>query len=204
MHFTEGERARYEAEQALFKRLHGECHGIRHSVSGSLTTHCGKCCPPPPTSPSQREAIAGLLSRSTPPYELMRWRLRLYCGHVTERRAHYTYKAVEAAFSGSIACPECGLNPATIVDGEAIGLEAARPSAPRSGGARTRPSSRKPTRADLEARVRKLETEVERLRSAGSSGGLLPELLQPERVTTGRKLTEITQKRRLSSNTSSS
>lgn len=123
MHFTEEERARYDAEQALFKQHHAECHAIRHSVSGSLTTHCGKCCPPPPMSPSQRETIARLLGRPTPPNELMRWKLRLYCGHVIERTAHYTHKTLHAAFAGSTSCPECGLDPATIIDGEAIGLK---------------------------------------------------------------------------------
>lgn len=59
MHFTDEERARYEAEEALFKQRHGECHATRRSLSGSLTTHCGKCCPPRPFSPEQKEALRG-------------------------------------------------------------------------------------------------------------------------------------------------
>ncbi len=47
MHFIDEERARYDAEEAAYKQIHDECHAMRHSVPGSLTTHCGKCCPPP-------------------------------------------------------------------------------------------------------------------------------------------------------------
>ena len=45
MHFTDEERARYDAEEARFKEVHGDCHASRHSVSGSLTMHCSRCCP---------------------------------------------------------------------------------------------------------------------------------------------------------------
>jgi hypothetical protein len=112
MHFTDEERSRYDAEQALFAQLHGECRAMRHSVSGSLTTHCGRCCPPSPLSPEQRGEIARLLSPPRPPHERMKWRLRLYCGHIVEQTARYTHKTVEAAFRGSSSCPECGLDPA--------------------------------------------------------------------------------------------
>lgn len=163
MHFTDEERSRYDAEQALFSQLHGDCHGMRHSVSGSLTTHCGKCCPPP-LSPSHKDSIARLLGRPTPPHELMRWRLRLYCGHVVERPAHYTHKTLQAAFTGSASCPECGLDPATIVDGMAIGLQAERPSAPPPAASASAARSGRPTRSELEAKVAELEAEVKRLK----------------------------------------
>lgn len=165
MHFTGEERARYEAEEARFKQAHPDCHSMRHSGSGSLTTHCGKCCPPPPLSPRQWEKVRTLLRTPTPPQQLMRWRLRLYCGHVVERRAHSSYKSPAEAFSGSLGCPECGLEPATIVDGAAIGL-VQEPSHALATGASTGRTgkSRKPTRIELETRIRELEQEVERLR----------------------------------------
>ncbi|MDP5226882.1 MULTISPECIES: hypothetical protein [Arthrobacter] len=163
MHFTDEERARYEAEGELFKERHGDCHAMRHKVSGSLTTHCGRCCPPPPMSPEQRELILRLFSCPTPPQQLMRWRLRLYCGHVVEKTAHYTHKTLHAAFSGATSCPECGLDPATIVDGAAVGLKAEPPGAPRTGAPRAARRSRKPTKAELQAKVSELEAEVERL-----------------------------------------
>jgi hypothetical protein len=95
------------------------------------------------------------------PHELMRWRLRLFCGHVVERQAHLTHRTLHAAFSGSVACPTCGLDPAIIVDGAAVGLAGEQPESrvavrfPRS----------KPSKAELETKVRALEAEVERLRS---------------------------------------
>jgi hypothetical protein len=73
MHFTEEERARYDAEEVRFKALPGDCHAIRHRVSGSLTTHCGNCCPSPPLSPHQIENLARLLGPPKQPHELMGW-----------------------------------------------------------------------------------------------------------------------------------
>jgi hypothetical protein len=93
----------------------------------------------------------------------MRWRLRLYCGHIVERQAHFTHKTLRAAFTGSVTCSECGLDPATIVDGAAVGLASAPVDASRSVPVR---GPRKKTRAELEARVRELEAEVERLQQS--------------------------------------
>lgn len=163
MYFTDQERARYEAEEARFRQDHPDCGSHRHSVSGSLTTHCGKCCPPPPLSPEQIDTIGKLLGTPTPPAHLMNWRLRLYCGHIVELTAHYTHKTLHGAFTGSISCPECGLDPAVIVDGEAIGL-LEQPARAKKPDQPTRPV--KPTKAQLESRVRELEAEIARLRDA--------------------------------------
>lgn len=165
MNFTDEERARYEAEQDRFEQDHGECHAMRHSVSGSLTTHCGKCCPPPPLSPTQLKEIGRIFASPPPPQDLMRWRMRLYCGHVVERTAHRSHMTIHAAFTGSTRCTECGMDPATIVDGEAIGLQEEPPRPKWEAVPAAAPSrSRKPTKADLEARVRELEAELRRLR----------------------------------------
>lgn len=165
MRLTEEERVRYEAEQDRFKQGHGECRAMRHSVSRSLTTHCGKCCPPPPLSPTQLKEIGRIFASPTPPRDLMRWRLRLYCGHVVEQTAQRTHLTIHAAFTSSTRCIECGLDPATIVAGEAIGLEEEPPrpgreDAPAAASSR----SRKATKAELESRVREFEAEVRRLR----------------------------------------
>ena len=162
MHFTEAERARYDAEEARFNEAHGDCHASRHSVSGSLTMHCAKCCPMPPLSPAHLEEIARILSRPARPHELTQWRLRPYCGHVVDKHSHRSHTTLRAAFMGATRCPVCGLDSATIVDGEAIGLVEAAPSgraAPPSRPTR----SRQPTRTELEAKVRELEAEIERL-----------------------------------------
>ncbi|WP_129656301.1 hypothetical protein [Rothia halotolerans] len=56
-HFTDEQRERYEAEKKRFAQQHGRCGNERHSMSGSLTIHCRRCCPPPPLSPQQVEEI---------------------------------------------------------------------------------------------------------------------------------------------------
>ena len=68
---------------------------------------------------------------------------------------------MHAAFSGSVACPTCGLDPATIVNGAAVGLAGEPPESPVA----SRSAKSKPTRAELEMKVQALESEVERLRS---------------------------------------
>lgn len=149
------------SESPTYKSRHGDCRAGRHGVSGSLTTHCTKCCPVPPMSPQQVENIASIFARKTPDHELMLWRLRLYCGHVTERKSHRTHKTVHNAFTGSVSCPDCGLDPATIVEAQAIELAGERPRAAAPVPAKPK----KPTRAELEARVAKLEAEQGRLRA---------------------------------------
>lgn len=160
MFFSDAERARYDAEEARFKEVHPSCGSHRHGVSGSLTKHCGKCCPPPPLSTAQLDRLATLLRTPIPDHELMVWRLRLYCGHTVERRAHASHKTVHAAFTGSTKCAECGCDPAIIIDARALG-RVAPPT-----GTETRPTTtalRKPTRAALEKRIAVLEAEVAQL-----------------------------------------
>ena len=48
-----------------------------------------------------------------------------------EKRSHFTDTTLHSAFTGSTSCDHCGLDPATIVDGEAIGLVE---EAPRNEG----------------------------------------------------------------------
>ena len=109
----------------------------------------------PPMSAETAERVARLLSVRTPPHQLMRWRLRLYCGHVVERSAHIEHRTVHAAFTVGCACEQCGLDPATIV--------AARPLGPMES-----PPDRTSVRRDrerIERRIAKLEVELGRLRA---------------------------------------
>ena len=64
IHLSEEERAQYDSEEQHFKVRHADCHTHRWTVGGSLTTHCGKCCPPPPMSPEQTARIATLLHQA--------------------------------------------------------------------------------------------------------------------------------------------
>lgn len=61
MHLTDDERVRYEAEDARYRASHGLCRAHRWSMEASLTTHCGRCCPPPPLSPAQIDRLRVLL-----------------------------------------------------------------------------------------------------------------------------------------------
>jgi hypothetical protein len=159
MNLSDAEQVRYEAEESRFKTVHASCRSHRHSVSGSLTKHCGKCCPMPPLSPSQLDRIRVLMT-PTAPHELMVWRLRLYCGHTVERTAHRSHRKVCSAFSGSARCAECGCDPATVVDARAIGF-VAEPTHPEPV-----PAVRKPTRAALERRIEELEAVIARLQGS--------------------------------------
>lgn len=88
------------------------------------------------------EVLARFLLRESAPDQLMRWRLRLFCGHLVEATAHISYESVDRAFHGSHACPECGLDPAVIVAARPLGL---LPKNPRSSELnRTPPGSSTP------------------------------------------------------------
>lgn len=112
----------------------------------------------PPIRREAAEMTARLLKTKTPDDQLMRWRLRLFCGHVVERTAHISHTDVTSAFGTSRACPECGLDPATIVAGKPLGPKAERVA--------TKPSAeqRASRMSAVTKRLRRAEAEVERLR----------------------------------------
>ena len=100
--------------------------------------------------------VRAILARKTPDHQVMRWRFRLYCGHIVIRTRHANMECPTMHGSSSQAYPECGMDPASIVAYEPIGL--VQQPAPTSS-----PPPR-PTRRQLEQRVRELESENERLR----------------------------------------
>lgn len=112
----------------------------------------------PPLSQETLQQMAAIMSRPTPKHELMEWRLRLFCGHVVKRAAHASHTTVHGAFTGSTRCPECGLDPATIVAAEAVGLVEERPPQPKA----TKPEAE---RARIEKAIARHERELERLRA---------------------------------------
>lgn len=74
----------------------------------------------PPLPKETLRRVAVLMSHETPPSDLVEWRLRLFCGHEIARTSHHTHTAVQSAFMGGIACPECGLDPATLIAAQAV------------------------------------------------------------------------------------
>ncbi|MFJ1694410.1 hypothetical protein ACIO6T_21270 [Streptomyces sp. NPDC087532] len=103
------------------------------------------------------EAWKRIKSVKTPPHEIMRWRVRLYCGHVATTSCH----AENDKPPRSTTCPECGKYPSAIVAFEPIGLAGEPPRVQTATP--TAPS--KPSRAELERRIALLEEENERLQT---------------------------------------
>jgi hypothetical protein len=101
------------------------------------------------------------LQTPTPDHDLMRWRVRLYCGHIVETRRHRTVEQPTMHGSSSMACPKCGKDPSYIVAYEPLGLVDERPLPP--------PAPRRATRAQLEQRIRELEAELATARAAESA-----------------------------------
>ncbi|MDP8931387.1 MAG: hypothetical protein M3O70_23160 [Actinomycetota bacterium] len=113
----------------------------------------------PPLSTETLEKVAALMSVRTPPSHLMRWRLRLYCGHVTTQTAHASHKSVHAAFGMGRRCEECGRDPSAIVAARAIGLVG------ESASSDLRATMAEPAeRKRIERRIGKLESELAQLR----------------------------------------
>ncbi|MEY9963312.1 hypothetical protein ABIA33_001345 [Streptacidiphilus sp. MAP12-16] len=101
-------------------------------------------------------------SFETPDYMIMRWRVRLYCGHIVETRRHSENDIPTKHGSSSMRCPECEKDPSAIVAYEPIGLVAPPPTLPAAVPRRPRT----PTRTELEQRIASLEDENRRLREA--------------------------------------
>ncbi|MFD8512246.1 hypothetical protein ACFV27_14275 [Streptomyces antimycoticus] len=100
-------------------------------------------------------ALDMLRSFQTPEREIMRWRVRLYCGHIVETRRHRENGKPTLHGSSSMQCPECGKDPSVIVAFEPIGL-AGDPLAPPTPVTSLRP--KRLTRAELERRVAALQS----------------------------------------------
>jgi hypothetical protein len=122
--------------------------------------------------PSLRERRAETVHRaleiiaSCPPadHEIMRWRVRLYCGHMTETRRHHTVTEPMMHGSSSMRCPECGMDPALIAAYAPIGLLAEPPTTHHA----LPPQPKRLSRWQLEQRVAELEAEVRRLKTEDS------------------------------------
>lgn len=112
----------------------------------------------PPIPKAAAELIGRMLASKTPDDQVMRWRLRLFCGHIVERTAHISHTDISSAFHSTATCPECGLDPATIVAGKPLGAKAERVVAQQSTDERAR------LRDAVTKRLRRAEAEVERLR----------------------------------------
>lgn len=80
---------------ALDRRAHSrqrQAEATRESIDRLLAEA-------PPSTEEAAERLAEILAVPTPPRQLMRWRLRLYCGHVVEWSAFIEYRTHQEAFT---------------------------------------------------------------------------------------------------------
>lgn len=116
----------------------------------------------PPLPAEVLEKVAILLSQPTPDWQIMRWRVRLFCGHIVEARRHYEMEGPTDHGCSSEHCSECGMDPAVIVAYEPLGLAAEPATAPAAPRPRARSSWSK---VELQAENARLWRELRRLRA---------------------------------------
>ncbi|WP_377268520.1 hypothetical protein [Peterkaempfera sp. SMS 1(5)a] len=69
----------------------------------------------PPWSDEKFEAIQELLGPPPHPSEFVRWRVRLYCGHIREVRRLRSQERPDGGVTHQERCTECGVAPSVIV-----------------------------------------------------------------------------------------
>lgn len=158
---------KYELTRGDHRRQQ-QSEAISPSILRQVEEDNAKCRADPAMAERRRQAFeeAGKLLQSfkKPDHEIMRWRVRLYCGHITETRRYYQYSSPTLHGPWSMGCPECGKESSEIVAFEPIGLAGERPPVPEPVSP---PPPKRPTRAELERRVALLEKENQRLRASG-------------------------------------
>jgi hypothetical protein len=114
MKITAGELVAQQTMEAEFERVHAECDkqfGRRGwTYEGSRTSHCWECCPFPPMSDSQIEAISRLLAPRDDAWRrtnLNVWRVTLRCGHSVKREVNRDQKQYSPNRYSAPKCPEC-------------------------------------------------------------------------------------------------
>ncbi|MFG2410614.1 hypothetical protein [Streptomyces goshikiensis] len=157
-------------EYQLTRRDHREQQQrdtMRQSVSQRVDEDVARCGADPEMAARRRQAFENawklMQSFKKADHEIMRWRVRLYCGHITETRRHReSCNPTLHGSSSSMDCPECGKESSVIVAFEPIGL-VGEPPAPVREALAAPPPPKRLTRAELERRIAQLEKENERL-----------------------------------------
>jgi hypothetical protein len=162
---TPEQRADHDREEARYLARHGDCRAHRESVAGNRTQHCGYCCPPPPLSAEQVEAVRRLLggrSAQPDPASLMAWEVTHTCGHTVRRRQHRDHR--EWNLYSTYECQECGGEIRGVISAVRIGPvpEVERGEKPAPGRVPSGPKPR--SKAALRRRLREAEVQVKALR----------------------------------------
>lgn len=159
---TPEQQADYEREQARWEEQHGECKLGRWSTEGSLAMHCWGCCPPPPLSQEQREAVESILGPVRSPERrasLDVWEATLTCSHTVRATAHHSGGHPH----GAQECPQCGGELFGVIAWMRIGP--LTEVEPEPGAALRRPPARQPSKAALRKRLREVEEQAAALRA---------------------------------------
>ncbi|HEY5186657.1 MAG TPA: hypothetical protein VIM19_17525 [Actinomycetes bacterium] len=144
---TDERRALRADDEARFADRHAGHRSHRWSMQGYRELHCGACCPPPPMSVSQLEAIGRILSAPVKERDAHWWRLTLMCGHRAEARAHMSHGA--RWHPPTHRCPDCEKTRG-VVESECLGTpEVELPDGVTSST--VPPRRRSGTRAELQA-----------------------------------------------------
>lgn len=159
-------------EYELTRRDHRwqkDLENIRRVAHEQVASHLDEVYADPELTAAHHEQLSkvwGLIeSAKTPPHKIMRWRVRLYCGHIVTTSRHVENAEPTLHGSSSEQCPECGKDPSAIVAFEPIGLAGEPPQTRPT----TPPAQRKPSRVELERRIAQLEEENRRLRTEQST-----------------------------------
>jgi hypothetical protein len=160
------QRAEYDRQNARYLARHGDCRAHRETVAGSRTQHCSYCCPPPPLSAEQVEAIRRLLggrSAQPDPASLMVWEVMHTCGHTIRRSQHRDQR--EWNLYSAYECQECGGEIRGVISAVRIGPVPEVERGEKPGGRRATPTRPKPTsKAALRRRLREAEAQAKALR----------------------------------------
>lgn len=106
----------------------------------------------PPMSPETWERVEAVFSAPTPPTSLMRWKVKLSCGHINEAIRHISFSQPTMAGSSSGQCTTCN------EEGLIVAYEPIGPVAEFSKQPVPVPDAQK-----LDRRIAKLQAELESL-----------------------------------------
>lgn len=163
---TPEQQADYDCEGAKWQERHGNCHAGRWSMQGSRTQHCSYCCPPPPMSQKQAEALRDILrpARERNLTDLVVWELVLTCGHTARATAHRDHGSYSPWTTRE--CEQCGGEIFGVISALQIGRadEVERSEKAARQEQQVPRGPKPPSKTALRRRLREAEQQAEALR----------------------------------------
>jgi hypothetical protein len=162
---TPEQRADHDREEARWRARHGGCRAHRERAAGSRTQHCGYCCPSPPLSAEQVEAVRRLLDGwlEPDPASQMVWEVTHTCGHTVRRSQHQDHQ--EWNLYSTYECQGCGGEIRGVISAVRVGPVAEVERAEKPAAGRATPTGPKaPSKAALRRRLQEAEAQAKALR----------------------------------------